>query len=322
MRTAIVLSTITLGALAVACSSGGDTTQATTTTTTHTHTGGSGGTGATGGTGGTEPGCIATLGDGGASCTPPMYPPANHPVVLNSVTADIQDLDGNAAANIKTEVCGTDKCKTGAANGSGHVSVSAGGDTLNAPVLLYGDGIEWVDLFAPLPNPPNVTLGTISAARLPAAASGALIALGQDAVSGDVTLHIDAAAYVEFDQLTYCSPEEESFRAVTLPLDGTATLPGVAVDPGIEMAFGMAPLGTAICPAAKMTVPNLPGWTAGAAVEFLLEGVTASQDWARFGEWTKVSDGAVSADGITVSTSDGQGIPQIGTIGVRLTPGG
>ena len=320
MRTAIVLSTIVLGALAAACSSGGDTTQNTTTTTTHTHAGGGGGTGGTGGAGGTAPSCIATLGDGGSSCTPAMYPPPTTPIVVNSVTADIVDLSGSPAANIKTEVCGTDKCKTGAANASGHVSVNAGGDTLNAPVLLYGDGIDWVDLFAPLTTPPTVALGTISAARLPAIADGTIIALGQDVVSGDVTLHIDAAAYVEFDQLTYCTAEEESLRAVTLPLDGSATLPGVAVDPAIEMAFGMAPLGTMICPAAKMTVPNLPGWTANAPVEFLLEGVTASQDWARFGEWTKVSDGAVSADGTTVSTAGGQGIPQIGTIGVRLAP--
>jgi len=326
MRNPTLSLTLVLGVLAVACSSGDDTTPATTTTThstTSSSTGGGGSGGAGGHAGGSVPTCNKELGEGGASCTPASYPQGTDAVVVNTVTGDVMDLDGNPAAGLPAEVCGFNVCAAAEqVDASGHLTMNAGGASLTEGLLLYGDGIEWVRLFAPLPNPPDVALGTFSAARLPGAAQGAALVLGQDAVSGDVTLHLDASAYVEFDVLTYCTPDEQIFRAVTIPVDGSVTLPAVTQALGFEMLFGMAPVSAMICPAAKMTVPNAPGWTANAPVEFLLQGTSVFQEWAVMGEWTKVSDGAVSADGLTVSTADGQGIPEIGTIGVRLAPPG
>ena len=325
MRHRTLLSTFVLGALAAACSSGGDSTGTTTTTTQSTTTsGGGGGAGGAGGhQGGSGPSCDS-LGEGGASCSLSSYPPGTEETAVDIVTADIMDLDGQPAAGIPAEVCGYNMCYTGVANASGHMSVNAAGSSLTVALMLYGDGIDWVRLFAPLPNPGDTAFGTITAARLPTEAQGAPLVLGQDAVSGDVTLHLDAAAFVEFDILTYgCEVALPTFRTVTIPVDGSATLPAVTPALSLGMLFGMAPINTLICPAAKMTVPNLPGWAANAEVEFLLEGTSIFQEWAMLRDWTKVSDGAVSADGTTVSTADGQGIPMIGTIGVRLkAPGG
>jgi hypothetical protein len=322
MRTRTRLSILVLAALPAACSSGDDTGTTGTTTSTGTTSVGGGGSGGGGLAGGSAPSCNQHLGEGGGSCTPASYPPGTDEIVVNTVTADVVDLDGNPAASILADVCGLNICYSGNAGADGHISVNADGDSLTEGLMLYGDGIDWVRLVALLPAPPNVAFGTISAARLPAPADGVVLALGQALTSGEVTLELDAAAFLEFDILTYCEPGEQRFRAVTLPLDGSATWPGVDPALQLEMAFGMAPISTMICPPAKMTVPNSAGWTANAAVEFLLQGTSVFQEWAVLGEWTKISDGVVSADGLTVSTLDGQGIPEIGTIGVRLTPAG
>ena len=74
-------------------------------------------------------------------------------------------------------------------------------------------------------------------------------------------------------------------------------------------------------PAAAVTVPNSARWTAGATVEFYLLGTDVSQQWAPFAGWAKISDGQVSADGATVSTSADAGFPFLdAAFGVRLKP--
>jgi hypothetical protein len=87
---------------------------------------------------------------------------------------------------------------------------------------------------------------------------------------------------------------------------------------GFELVVALTPVGTELCPAVVLTLPNSPQWKAGSAVEIFLHGVDVAEAWAPYGGWAKVSDGAVSADGLTIETSPGAGLPALSAVGVRL----
>jgi hypothetical protein len=332
MRTAslaLLLGASILAAWPLACSSddtdtGGTTTTTTSSTsTTSTPTGTTTGAGGSGAQGGTEPTCNFSLGEGGNSCEAPGYTPAETDQNVGLVTADVLGLDGEPAALIPGELCGLNICLVAhEADASGHLSLDGQNGAATNALLLYGNGVDYVQLFAALPDVADPALGTIHAARLPALADGVPLVPGEASTSGDVTLTLAAAAFVEFDVLKFCSAGEQAFRAVTIPLDAELVLP--AVDPAMsfEMLFGLAPMDTAICPAAQLTVPNLAAWAPDAEVEFWLAGTNLMQEWAPYGGWGKVSDGVVSADGTTVSTNVGEGLPVLGTIAVRLKSAG
>ena len=46
----------------------------------------------------------------------------------------------------------------------------------------------------------------------------------------------------------------------------------------------------------------------------------AHEEWAPYGGWAKVSEGAVSGDGKNISTADGGGLPLVTVVGLRRTP--
>ena len=88
----------------------------------------------------------------------------------------------------------------------------------------------------------------------------------------------------------------------------------------------MAPSETLVCPPAQVTIalpnqksmPNDFGWAAGAAVEFWIMTTDTGQTFAPYAGWTKISDGAVSLDGTTATTSAGGGFYFLENFAVRL----
>ena len=296
-----------------------------TTTGTGTYTGT---TSSNGGAGGTSAGApcepVDELGTGGYACDPVGYAGPTIPTEVHSLTATIVELNGKPAANIGASLVGENLCLNAQADAQGHISVVADGNTFEDGRLMYGTGSVFMLFGAPLFSPSgdgNFDMGTLHTARLPDFAAGVPLALGQELTSGDVTIGLDPDAFVEFELLgAYDDCEQQNFRAVTVPPEST-NLPGVDEALGLEMMFGLAPIHTQICPPASLTVPNLPGWDAEADVEFLYYGTTIYyEDWAPWGGWAKMADGKVSADGSTVSTNDGEGMNEIGVIGVRLKP--
>jgi hypothetical protein len=143
---------------------------------------------------------------------------------------------------------------------------------------------------------------------------GTAFTTGGNAVSGGVTLAIPAGCVVTVDMLNYETADSQLFRAVQIPV--SKEMP-VIMPSGLTIGIliGVAPLETTFCPAVGVTVPNTAGWPAGTAVEFYLHGVDTFEEWSVYGGWTKVSDGAVSADGTSVSTT-GAGFPVLETFAV------
>ncbi len=189
---------------------------------------------------------------------------------------------------------------------------------IDKPAFKYGLGLTYAKFALLLPSGQSIfDVGTQVTAKFPAMGSGADLVAGTDVANSGVTVTIPAGAKIKFEP-DYISAEEKQFRAVEIP---TAKAPeAVDASLGFELIIATTPVDTHFCPNAKLTVPNTPGWAAGAEVEFWVHGVNTEEDWAPYGGWGKVSSGTVSADGKKVETADGEGIPLLSVFGIRLKP--
>ncbi len=308
-----------------ACGNGSDTATSSTSgdPTTGSASGGMGGTGPSSGPGGpTTSGAGAASGcdlETGDACPPPV---ANNPGVksaVNKVTGRVLDVDGNPVNAILFDVCGTDQCLSGTSDDQGNALVDGQGKELIDVHLIYGHGDHYMQWTADIPASDD--FGEIHAVAFPDHSEGIEICPGATTTQGDVTLEFADPAHIKHDLINAGGDKTKlRFRSVNVPF-ATLSLPGLDPSHGFELVYGLAPIHTKICPAAKMTIPNSKGWAAGAAVEFFVHGTTTFSDsYAAYGDWKKVSDGAVSADGMTVSTSEGGGIPVLAPVGIRLQP--
>ncbi|MFO0762947.1 MAG: hypothetical protein U0359_41310 [Byssovorax sp.] len=312
-RSALSLALLGTFALLGACSSSSSSSTSTTSGTT-SGTGGSGTTtGATTSTG--TAGATGSGGGGGSGECPagPGYAGGEQKINITSIEATVVDLDGAPMPDTSAQVCGIDICITGVTDKNGHVLLNVNKELL-APAFKFGDALLYAKLAIPVSDP-VVTFPKLVTAKLPA--SGVKLEVGKDLTSGPVTLNVAAGGTIIVDDLTYDTDDKQLFRAAAIPVDQEG--PVLDVDPTLklELLYGVSPIETIICPAAKVTVPNDANWPAGTDVEFVIHGVDVSQEWAAYGKWQKVSDGKVSADGKTVSTVDGGGLPVITAFGIR-----
>jgi hypothetical protein len=274
-----------------------------------------------GGGGGPGPGqtgsCLpaATSGGGEAAAVP------------GTVSGTLVDEAGGPVAGQPVLLCGLDLCSAPGETGpSGAFSVSFGRSE-KRPALRIGDGVAYAAFAIPFTGP-DAALGTLTTAHLPS--TGAALVAGATAVSGDVSVAIPAGASVAIDGLTYGTADERALRTRSIPVGAAAAQLASAKVGGVSAHFGLlvglAPAATTICPPARVTValphgsssPNDLGWAPGAAVEFWVTGRDVGQAFAPYAGWAWISDGVVSADGRSASTSDGQGLTFLETFAVRL----
>jgi hypothetical protein len=278
--------------------------------------GGGGGTAAAGGGGTPMEGSAGATVDGGgqsgASGSPmclagPGYGGNETTTEVATVTASIVDLSGTPVANLPAQVTGIDLSFPG---------TTSANHALKSPMLRFGDSISWAELAVPV-TMASASLGTLTTAPLPA--TGATFMPGGDAMSSGVTISLATGAAVSIDQLNYSTAAEQLFRAVQIPIAAEGSLPGIAAHSFVVL-YGVTPLETTFCPAARVAVPNnlAPPLAAGAMVEFWGFGIDTLQLWAPYGDWTKISDGEVSADGTTISTAAGQGFPVLESFAIRV----
>jgi hypothetical protein len=181
----------------------------------------------------------------------------------------------------------------------------------------YGDALQWPLLLVPVPPGPTVNLGTLVTGALPS--MGAAFVPGGDAVSGDVTVSLAPGGAAFVDTLLYDTADAQKLRAVAIPVALESAIPSVAGH-SLALLYGVTPIDTLFCPAARVAIPNRLGWPAGARVGFYILGDDTAQPWAPYGDWARISLGSVSGDGATVATDDAEGFPLLETFGVRLEP--
>ncbi len=258
-----------------------------------------------------------TSSSSGEACPSPE--PA-HPGVksnVGDVTATILGIDGKPAAALLADVCGTNLCLSGKTGADGQMMVAGGGKELSDVRLLYGNGIGYVKMGTPLPTLPDAKFGAIHTVALPPVAEGVALEAGKTVTSGVVSLELAAGTAINVDPTIY-KAGEDGFRAVMFaPTDGN--FPAVSAAPyTIARLVGLAPINTRFCPPAKLTVKNEDAWAPGAEVEVWLNGTETFDHWAPYGGWAIVAGATVSGDGATIVTNDGEGLPELGVIGLRL----
>lgn len=230
----------------------------------------------------------------GATCQGAGFA-GNEPVVHVTVaTGTVHDLAAAPIGNLPVTILGVDLALAGKTSGAGGFSLAIN-QNLKRPALIFGDGLTYARLAAP------VTTGAPDLALVdaPLPATGAAIAAGATATSGPLTLAVPTGASVAIDTLTYDTPDKQQLRAVAIPIASESAVVPAAMN--FELLIGVAPVDSLFCPPATLTVPNSPGWPANAAVEVFGLETDVGQEWAPFGQWGKLADGHVSADGLTIS---------------------
>jgi hypothetical protein len=214
---------------------------------------------------------------------------------------------------MNVSVTGLDISYPGTTASNGQVNVAPDHALMN-PAFRFGDGLTTVELAVKL-TAASTAIGTLKVGSLPV--SGATMTAGSTAVSGGVTLTFAADTTITVDSLEYATADAQKFRAVALPIADEQQV--VASAPtSFDLMFGVAPLETIFCPKAQVSVANSESWPAGAAVSFYQLGLDVRQSWEPYGGWTKTSAGAVSTDGLTISTSATGGLPTLDNFAIAL----
>ncbi len=270
------------------------------------------------------PSSATSSGSGGMAPMCPATSPANpgNKVAIGTVKVKVVDKNGVgiSGANIDVQLCGTDLCLNFMTGGDGNFTVSGGGKTLLDPAFKYGgqshsDYLFWGAQFAG----GDVDFGTATAAAL--GPNGAKLTPGQMVSSNGVTLALPSGGTVVRDNL----PPDDPFRAVVFkPGDGTfpplATFPQLPPNKKLIGVVGLGPAEVDMCPAASLSFPNPDPAVAQPTlkVELWLNGVKTYANWVPYGQWAKVADAEVSADGKTIATTAASGIPALGAYAVVL----
>jgi hypothetical protein len=234
-----------------------------------------------------------------------------------SVTAKLVDETGAPlAAGQPAYICGLDLCSPPSltdATGSVTITTSL---SMKRPAFKVGDAISYAEVAIPLTAAAtDLTAGgtkVLATAKL-ADSPAAALTPGTDATSGDVTLSIPAGGTVAIDGLVYDTPATQLFHAVSIPLANEGPWLAASGLNDFALLYGVSPSETLLCPAAQVTValphatvsPNDFGWTAGTAVEFWMTTIDTTQQYAPYAGWAKASGGTVSADGKSVTSTDG-----------------
>ncbi len=263
-------------------------------------------------------GSSSSSGSGSGSSSSTGYPSCDEPtpipgapidVDVSSVQASARD-DANAAIqNEPFQLCGTDLCLFADSNTIGNVLFMNSQSTLDRPLFKPGDSLTYgkfgylYTAASPSPLPgifPRMT------------DSGMQLAPGGTVSVAGATLTLAADSGLTIDDLTYDTPDKQTFRAAQVPEDLVDDVTGSAE---FAMAYALGPIDTLLCPEATLVLDNYAGLPANAAVELWVQEVGIEEYFGGYGEWVKIDDGMVSADGTTVSTS--LGMPVILNVAIK-----
>lgn len=282
-------------------------------------TGGSaaGGNAATGGGGANAGGSGAGTGTGGAggeaSCELPTPQPGTAAFVpVNTVDATAADETGLPIGGEALQLCGLNGClyETTSAIGTATFTNSLSSETIDRPLFKPGNSIKYGKIgYLYDPAAPSPLKGVFPKM----ADSGQAMAAGQTVSSAGVELTVPAGGVVDVDDLIYDTAAKQTFRAAQVP---EAQVPDVTGSPEFAMVFALGPVDTLFCPPAAVTFENYAGLAAGTDVEIWGQELDVKESFGGYGEWAKIADGKVSADGATIETT-GAGLPVLLTVAIK-----
>lgn len=277
-----------------------------------------GGASGTTSSGQTTTGTGATSGTGNTSSSSTGYPECDEPTPLPGAADDVdvsnvqvtaRDEANMPIASTTFQLCGTNLCLTASTNTLGGAVFMNSQSTLDRPLFKPGDSLTFAKFGYPYTaGSPSPLIGIFPR----------MVDSMADSVPGSTvsvagaSLALPAGGGFSFDELTFDSPEKRTFRAAQVPENLVEQVTG---DASFVMAYALGPIDTLLCPEAELTVDNYANLPAGTQVEFWAQEVSIEEFFGGYGEWVKLDDGEVSADGTTVSTS--VGLPVILNVAIR-----
>lgn len=235
---------------------------------------------------------------------------------VTSLTASVKDLDGNPVTDLVTTACGSG-CTYGKTDATGTTRMQPRRYMYKPALMLHGRS-RWATLYSRFDSAGDIDRGTLFLPVMPFAEG---VVLPEGGVAGtvthrDMTFAFAAGTEIKIERLELQEPDEQKFRAISVPLDKAP--PFVAAAGGNFAAiYAMTPFGTRIKPGAAVTIANTAKLPAGAAVELFQQGTMLDDSNGAFGGFSKVADAHVSADGATIATDEGQLVTEITWLGVR-----
>lgn len=245
------------------------------------------------------------------ACDPPEgTPSAAKNLAFTSAKGTITDAQDMPVVDLFLQLCGKNICLNGKTATGGTYAIPGDGSNMDRPFLKAGDGLAFAKVGFPVPAADS----TVDGVTAKFVDSMTELKSGATATADDVSIVLAAMTGVAFDITIPEEPASHTFRAALIPTTKTeAFAPGQA----FSMVVALGPTETLLCPPAKLTVPNDASLAAGAAVDFYFQELSIEESFGTYGEWTKVASGAVSADGMTISTADASGIPVLGVYAIK-----
>jgi hypothetical protein len=253
-------------------------------------------------------------------CVVPGSPVRPDQICVRTLKASVTDLSGAPIPNLITTACG-DGCTFGKTDTSGVTKMTVRRYMSQAALMLHGRS-RYASYYARFEGGGDVDKGVLPLPSMPidqAVAFPESTAAVSSVSFGDVTFTFAAGAEVKIDRVELDEPELQRFSAVSVPLD---KLPPFAAEAGGGFAavYAFTPYATRITPAAAVKIANTGKLPSGAAVELFAQATLLDDRNGPFGKFNKLAEGHVSADGATITTDEGQGIPEITWLGVRAKP--
>lgn len=282
--------------------------------------GDSGGSTSGGGGSGQGGSTTTTTGSGGAGgsapvCDPPPEDPGTEALVtVTTVTAQARDETGALIQSADLQLCGKNGCLYATTNTLGQATFTnnLSSAEMDRPLFKPGDSLELGRIGYPYTSTSPSPLPGIFPRMIDSSTN---FAPGGSATVAGATLEIDAAGVVVVNDLIYDDTAKQTFRAASV---ATTDVLAVTGDASFAMVYALGPDETLFCPPAKLTVDNYAALASGADVEFWGQALEVAEHFGGYGEWVKLSDGAVSSDGMTVSTAATGGLPVLVTVAIKL----
>lgn len=254
-------------------------------------------------------------GAGGPVCEAPEGTPgAVNNVPVEMVTATARDDEGELITDEPLQLCGVNGCLYNTTNmlGQANFTNNLSSDTIDRPLVKPGDSLRYGKI--------GYAWETGAASPFPVVFprmedSGDAITPGSTVEAAGIEITVAADAVVTVDTLIYDTAEKQTFRAAVIPVDQVEAVTGDAI---FSMAFSMGPVETLFCEGggATATFPNTADLAPDTVVEIYAQELEVAEHFGPYGEWTKIADGVVSADGATVTTT-GDGLPVLRTVAIR-----
>jgi hypothetical protein len=253
------------------------------------------------------------------SCEEPQVATDDPAQPFARLDATVVDEHGQGVPNLLAQACGTNLCLADKTDASGDVALRQDPAVeLRRAAFKYGDGLRYAQFARLLSEESEHSLGEQRTFAFPALGLGEPFRVGERLTSSGVVLDLSETLAVRVDVLSFPDTEEQVFVAQPLPSDSWPE--AVPKDAGLEVLVALGPVKTKFCPPARLDVENTAGWPPGAEVEVLLHVTDALSHWGAYGTFSRVSLAQVDEAGERVTTNVGEGLPELGVVGLRLAP--